>query len=72
METRTLQQSIENVARTLQVPKEQIVSTIEQASLLNSHSTVTDTAKLLAYLASDGAATLTGAIVNATSGSIID
>ena len=72
METRTLQQSIENVARTLQVPKAQIVSTIEQASLLNSHSTVTDTAKLLAYLASDGAATLTGAIVNATSGSIID
>ncbi len=72
METRTLQQSIENVTQTLQLPKEQVVSAIEQASLLKYHSTVADTAKLLAYLASDGAATLTGAIVNATSGTIID
>jgi 3-oxoacyl-[acyl-carrier protein] reductase len=72
METRTLQQSIENVARTLSIPKEQVVSVIEQGSLLKHHSSVADTAKLLAFLASDGAATLTAALVNATSGTLID
>jgi len=72
LETRTLQQSVENVARTLGIPKEQVVSVIEQASLLKRHATVADTAKLLAFLASDGAATITGAIMNASSGSVID
>ena len=72
LETRTLQQSIENVARTLGIPKEQVVSAIEQAYLLKHHATVADTAKLLAFLASDGAATITGAILNASSGMILD
>lgn len=72
METRTIQQSVENVARTLGIPKEQVMSTIEQAALLKNHSTVADTARLAALLASDGAAPITGAIVNATSGTIID
>jgi NAD(P)-dependent dehydrogenase (short-subunit alcohol dehydrogenase family) len=72
LETRTLQQSAENVARTLGIPKEQVVSVIEQRYLLKPHATVPDTAKLLAFLASDGAATITGAIMNATSGMILD
>ena len=72
LETRTIQQSVENVAQTLGISKEQVVSAIEQASLLKYHSTVADTARLAAFLASDGAATLTGAIVNATSGTVID
>jgi len=72
LETRTLQQSVENVARQLQIPKEQVVSVIEQAYLLKRHATVADTAKLLAFLASDEAATITGAIMNASSGMILD
>jgi 3-oxoacyl-[acyl-carrier protein] reductase len=72
METRTIQQSVENVARTLSISKEQVMSAIEQASLLKNHSTVANTARLAAFLASDGAATITGAIVNATSGTVID
>jgi 3-oxoacyl-[acyl-carrier protein] reductase len=72
METRTIQQSVENVARTLSISKEQVMSAIEQASPLKNHSTVANTARLAAFLASDGAATITGAIVNATSGTIID
>ena len=72
METRTLHQSIENVAQTLSIPKEQVVSVIEQGSLLKHQSSVADTAKLLAFLASDGAVTLTATMVNATSGTIID
>jgi 3-oxoacyl-[acyl-carrier protein] reductase len=72
LETRTIQQSVENVAHTLGISKEQVVSAIEQAALLGRPSTVADTARLAAFLASDGAATLTGAIVNATSGTVID
>jgi hypothetical protein len=71
-ETRTIQQSAENVARTMGVSKAQVVSRFEQATLLRHLPTVTDTARLAAFLASDGARTLTGAIVNASSGSVID
>jgi NAD(P)-dependent dehydrogenase (short-subunit alcohol dehydrogenase family) len=71
-ETRTIQQSAENVARTMGVSKAQVVSRFEQATLLRRLPTVADTARLVAFLPSDGARTLTGAIVNASSGSVID
>jgi hypothetical protein len=45
---------------------------IEQAYLLKHHTTVADTARLLAFLASDGAAPITGAIMNASGGMILD
>ncbi len=72
VETRTIQQSLENAVKTLGVPKEQIVSMFEQRTLLKRLPTVADTARLAAFLASDGAATITGAIVNASSGMVID
>jgi NAD(P)-dependent dehydrogenase (short-subunit alcohol dehydrogenase family) len=71
-ETRTIQQSVENTARRLAISKEQVVSMFEQRSLLKRLSSVDDTARLAAFLASDGARTLTGAILNASSGSVID
>ena len=72
VETRTIQQSVENAAHRLSVSKEQVVSMLEQATLLKRLPTVADTARLAAFLASDGARNLTGAIVNASSGSVID
>ena len=72
LETRTIQQSVENAAHRLSVSKEQVVSMLEQATLLGRLPTVADTARLAAFLASDGARTITGAIVNASSGSVID
>src|SRR6266566_1294257 len=72
VDTRTIQQSLENAAHTLGISKEQVVSMFEQRSLLKRLPTVADTARLAAFLASDGARTLTGAIVNASSGSVID
>jgi NAD(P)-dependent dehydrogenase (short-subunit alcohol dehydrogenase family) len=72
VETRTIQQSVENAVNTLGVSQEQVVSMFEQATLLKRLSTVADTARLAAFLASDGARTLTGALVNASSGSVID
>jgi len=72
VDTRTIQQSAENAAHQLGVSKEQVVSTFEQRTLLGRLATAADTARLAAFLASDGARTLTGAIVNASSGSVID
>jgi NAD(P)-dependent dehydrogenase (short-subunit alcohol dehydrogenase family) len=72
VETRTIQQSAENVAHSLGISKAQVVSRFEQATLLRHLPTVADTARLAAFLVSDGARTLTGAIVNASSGSVID
>src|SRR5258708_15084753 len=71
-ETRTIQQSAENTARRLAISKQQIVSMFEQRSLLKRLSSVDDTARLPAFLQSDGIRTLTGAILNASSGSVID
>jgi enoyl-[acyl-carrier-protein] reductase (NADH) len=71
-ETRTIQQTLDNAVKTLGVPQEQIVSMLEQITLLKRLSTVADTARLAAFLASDGAATITGSIVNASSGMITD
>jgi enoyl-[acyl-carrier-protein] reductase (NADH) len=71
VESRTIQQGIERAVNTLGVSKAQVVSRFEQSTLLKSLPTVTDTARVAAFLASDGARTITGALVNATSGSVI-
>lgn len=70
--TRTIQQGIERAASTMGVSQAQIVSQFEQATLLKRLSTAADTARVAAFLASDGARTITGALVNASSGRIID
>jgi NAD(P)-dependent dehydrogenase (short-subunit alcohol dehydrogenase family) len=71
-DTRTIQQSFENAAKAVGVSPAQFMAMAERSTLLKRLPTVADTARLAAFLASDGARTLTGAIVNASSGSIID
>jgi 3-oxoacyl-[acyl-carrier protein] reductase len=72
LETRTIQQGIERVVNAMGVSKAQVVSQFEQATLLKRLSTAADTARVAAFLASDGARTITGTFVNASSGRIID
>ncbi len=72
VDTRNIQQTFENVARMLGISKAQVESQFAQRTLLKSIPTVADTAKVAAFLASDGARTLTGAILNASSGAAID
>jgi NAD(P)-dependent dehydrogenase (short-subunit alcohol dehydrogenase family) len=72
METRTIQQSLDCAVNALGIPREQIVSTLEQRTLLGHLPSTTDTARLAAFLASDGARSITGAIVNASSGMVTD
>ncbi|HEY0757393.1 MAG TPA: SDR family oxidoreductase [Ktedonobacteraceae bacterium] len=71
VESRTIQQGIEKVINTLGVSQEQVVARFEQATLLKSLPTVADTARLAAFLASDGARAITATLINATSGSVI-
>jgi NAD(P)-dependent dehydrogenase (short-subunit alcohol dehydrogenase family) len=72
VDTRTIQQAFANVAHAQGISQAQVVARSEQATLLRRLPRVADTARLAAFLASDGAATITGAIVNASSGRVID
>jgi 3-oxoacyl-[acyl-carrier protein] reductase len=72
VDTRTIQQSAEIRAQRMSVSPEQVLAGLEQATLLKRLPVAADTARLAAFLASDGARTLTGAIVNASGGSVID
>lgn len=72
VETRTMQQSLENAVGAFGLSKEQIVAGFAQRMLVQRFTTVEDTARLAAFLASDSARTITGAIVNASSGAVID
>ena len=69
VDTGTIRQSAEIRAERMVVSPAQVLAGIEQATLLKRLPVAADTARLAAFLASDGARTLTGAIVNASSGS---
>jgi NAD(P)-dependent dehydrogenase (short-subunit alcohol dehydrogenase family) len=72
IDTPTIQRSLDNTARQLSLPVEQVASRLEQTTLLKRLPTAADTARLAAFLASDAARAMTGVIVNASSGSVID
>ena len=72
VDTRTIKQTYENAARMMEMPKEQVRAGNEKGSLLKSSSSTADTARLAAFLVSDEARTLTGTILNASSGRVID
>jgi 3-oxoacyl-[acyl-carrier protein] reductase len=71
-ETRLGQQTIELGAQTMGVPKEKMAAIITSRPLLRRSPTVAATAKLVAFVASEEANTLTGAIVNASCGLVLD
>lgn len=72
LETRTIQQTLENVAGAMNVTKDQATAQLVQRTLLERAPSVSDTAKAAAFLASDGARSLTGTILNASCGAAID
>jgi NAD(P)-dependent dehydrogenase (short-subunit alcohol dehydrogenase family) len=72
IDTPTIQASLDNAARQLSLSKEQAAARLEQATLLKRLPTAADTARLAAFLVSDAACAMTGVIVNASSGSVVD
>jgi enoyl-[acyl-carrier-protein] reductase (NADH) len=71
-DTRTIQQSIEIGARTMGITGEQFAEELKHSYLLKRQPVSDDTAKIAAFMASDRANTITGAIINATCGHVID
>jgi 3-oxoacyl-[acyl-carrier protein] reductase len=71
-DTRTIHQTFEIMGRTIGLTREQFTEQIKQSTLLKRLPVVDDTAKIAAFLASDRANTLTGGIINATCGQVLD
>lgn len=71
-ETRTMQQTYEMGGKAMGVPKEKMAEIITSKALLRRAPSLVDTAKLVSFLASDEAPAITGAIVNSSSGQVLD
>jgi enoyl-[acyl-carrier-protein] reductase (NADH) len=71
-ETRTIQQAFDGMARTLGVPKDALAKGFIDKPLLKRMPTLAETANVVAYLASDQASSITGAIINSSCGEILD
>jgi 3-oxoacyl-[acyl-carrier protein] reductase len=71
-ETRTMQQTYEMAGRAMGVPKEKVAEIISSKALLRRPPSLEDTARLVSFLASDEARAITGAIVNSSSGQVLD
>jgi NAD(P)-dependent dehydrogenase (short-subunit alcohol dehydrogenase family) len=71
-DTRTMQQTYELGGQDMRIPAAKIRTIIESRALLGRSPTVAETAQLLAFLASDEATAITGAIVNSSCGQVLD
>jgi 3-oxoacyl-[acyl-carrier protein] reductase len=71
-ETRTMRQTYELGGRTMQVPAEKVAEAVTARALLGHSPSLVDTARLVSFLASDEAASITGAIVNSSAGQVLD
>ena len=72
IETRTIQQTLEHVAKATGAPLDQVRANFGQRALLKPPATLLEMARIAAFLASDGARPLTGAIVNTSGGALLD
>jgi NAD(P)-dependent dehydrogenase (short-subunit alcohol dehydrogenase family) len=71
-ETQTMQQTYETAGRAMGVPREKMAEIVASRALLRRPPLLVDTAKLISFLASDEARSITGAIVNASCGQVLD
>jgi len=72
VDTPTIRWGFLATARVLSVSEQEVITNAAQATLLKRLPLAADTARLAAFLVSDAARTVTGTIVNASSGSIVD
>jgi len=72
VDTPTIRWGFQATARAMNLTEDQVIASAAQATALNRLPVAADTARLAAFLVSDAARSLTGTIVNASSGSILD
>ena len=71
-DSRTIQQSIDVVADTMKVSKEQVMGRIASLTMLKVPASVADTANAVAFVASDRARMMTANVINSTGGAVED
>ena len=72
IDSRSIQDTTEVLARQLNITQDQAMAQIAQSSFLRVPATVADTANAAVLVASDRARMLTGTVVNATAGAALD
>jgi NAD(P)-dependent dehydrogenase (short-subunit alcohol dehydrogenase family) len=71
-DSRTIRDTVDAMAKIMDITPEQAAAAIADGRLLNASPDTTDTARAVAFLASDRARMMTGAVLNASSGLVID
>jgi len=72
LDSRTIQQSIEMIEARMSIPREQIAARLANLTMSRSAASVKDTARVVAFAASDKARMLTSNVINATGGAVED
>jgi NAD(P)-dependent dehydrogenase (short-subunit alcohol dehydrogenase family) len=71
-DSRTIQDTMDLVARTMNATKDQMIARIASHNFLKVPASIQDTAKGIAFLASDRARMMTCAVVNSSAGAALD
>jgi len=71
-ETRVIQQTMNAVASVAGITKEQAIATLANSTMLKVSPSVSDTARVAAFLASDDARMMTGTVLNSSAGAVWD
>jgi len=71
-DSRTIQQTMDVLAGMMNVTKDEMIARIAGLNFLKVPASVSDTAKAVAFLASDRARLMTGTVVNSTAGAALD
>ena len=71
-ETRTIQETRDMMIAAMNIPKEQVLATLANMTLLKVSPTIADTAKAAAFVASDNACMMTGTVLNSSAGAVLD
>ena len=72
VDSRSIQDTVDFVAAGLGITRDQAIGQIAQSTLLKVPATVADTANAAVLIASDRARMLTGTVLNATAGAVLD
>jgi NAD(P)-dependent dehydrogenase (short-subunit alcohol dehydrogenase family) len=72
IDSRSIQDTMDILARQLNITRDQAVAQVAQSNFLKVAATVADTANAAVLIASDRARMVTGTVVNATGGAALD
>jgi len=72
VDSRAIEETMDALASQMNVPRDQMTARIASMNFLKVPATVADTARAVAFLASDHARMMTGTVLNSTAGAALD